>query len=137
MRTAKAVLLIPADSSYTRVRDVVECALRDAVIEPLPLRDTFQVGAQWANMVTDAIQEADLVVADISQKNPNVLYELGFAYALRKPTLLLLSTDSTNEVPSDLAGYQMVTYDPKNLRSLQSQMSRTLSSYVERWRVAS
>jgi nucleoside 2-deoxyribosyltransferase len=87
--------------------------------------------------MTDAIREADLIVADVSRKNPNVLYELGYAHALRKPTLLLLSTDETGEMPFDLAGYQMVIYDPQNLRSLQQQIMRFLDYQQSRWEAQS
>lgn len=38
------------------------------------------------------IAKADVIVADISELNPNVTYELGYAHALGKTTLLL--TDS-------------------------------------------
>src|SRR5205085_241728 len=82
--------------------------------------------AVWSNAVTDAIQEADLIVADVSRKNANVLYELGFAHALRKPTLLLLSTDEKGDMPFDLAGYQMITYDPRNLLPLRRQIQLIL-----------
>lgn len=32
---------------------------------------------------------ADLIVADLSQADPNVMYQLGFAQALRKPVVLI------------------------------------------------
>ena len=39
--------------------------------------------------ILQAIGDADLIVADLSEHNPNVMYELGFAHALGKPTILL------------------------------------------------
>ena len=124
MRTIRALILTPMDSSYSRIRDTIQRTLKDSGVTPVQIDEIIRPGAQWANAVTDAIQEADFIVADVSRKNPNVLYELGFAHALRKPTLLMLSTDSVGEMPFDLAGYQMATYDPENLTSLQNQIVR-------------
>jgi len=93
-------------------------------VTPVQVDEILQTGAKWASAVTDAIQNADFIVADVTRKNPNVLYELGYAHALRKPTLLLLSTKSTGELPFDLAGYQMAAYDPDDLTSLRKQILR-------------
>ena len=68
--------------------------------------------------ILDGIREADLIIADVSHQNPNVLYEMGFAHALRKPTILLFDIKSGSSLPSDLAGLQYITYDPANFRGL-------------------
>jgi nucleoside 2-deoxyribosyltransferase len=133
MKNVEALVLTPMDSSYKRIRDTIQRSLRDSGVSPIQIDEIFQPGAQWANAVTDAIQEADFIVADVSRKNPNVLYELGFAHALRKPTLLMLSTDAVGEMPFDLAGYQMVTYDPGNLTSLRDQIVRFVKYQESRW----
>jgi nucleoside 2-deoxyribosyltransferase len=38
--------------------------------------------------VLDGIRRADLIIADVSRHNPNVMFEIGFAQAFRKPTIL-------------------------------------------------
>lgn len=58
--------------------------------------------------VVEGIASATLVVADISQVNANVYYELGLAHALFKPTVLL--TQDISKVPFDLKGYRVITY---------------------------
>ncbi len=133
MRDIKALILAPFDTSYERVRDVIHRSLRKQSIQIITLDDVMKPGAILANAVTDAIRTADLIVADVSRKNPNVLYELGFAHALRKPTLLLVDADEASKIPFDLAGYQMVIYDPKNLTPLQHQISRFLDYQQSRW----
>ena len=128
-----ALILAPLDISYERVRDVVHRSLRKQSIHLITLDDVLRTRAVMANAITDAIRKADLIVADVSRKNPNVLYELGFAHALRKPTLLLCRADEASEMPVDLAGYQTVIYDPKNLRSLEHQILRFLDYQQSRW----
>lgn len=55
---------------------------------------------------------AKLLIADLSNKNPNVFYELGLAHALSKPAILV--TQSMDDVPFDLRGLRIIEYD-KNL----------------------
>jgi len=42
--------------------------------------------------VYDSINSADLVIGEMSDRNPNVFYEIGFAHALGKPTVLLAAS---------------------------------------------
>ncbi|MDX6680611.1 MAG: hypothetical protein QOG94_650 [Solirubrobacteraceae bacterium] len=58
--------------------------------------------------VVQGIADAALVIAEISQVNANVYYELGLAHALLKPTILL--TQDISKVPFDLKAYRVVTY---------------------------
>jgi nucleoside 2-deoxyribosyltransferase len=79
---------------------------------------TIRPGAELASSVLDGIREADLIIADVSRPNPNVFYEMGFAHALRKPTILLFDIKSGSSLPSDLAGLEYIAYDPTNFRRL-------------------
>lgn len=48
-------------------------------------------------------------MADLSDQNPNVFYELGLAHALAKPVVLVAS--SIDEVPFDLRALRVLVYD--------------------------
>ena len=122
MKNTLAILLMPPNPSYAPVRDVVIRVLRDLGYQTASADQAAISDAQWVNVTTDAIQQADLIVADVSDRDPNVMYDLGFAHALRKPTLLLLSTASSGKLPSDLFSYQMLTYDPNQIESLRQQV---------------
>jgi len=112
------------DQSYVPVLDTIKEALSERSIEPILIDKVFSPSVVWSNAVTNAIQVADLIVADVSRKN--VLYELGFAHALRKPTLLLVSTEEKGDMPFDLTAYQIIPYDPKDLSPLRRQIQRFL-----------
>ena len=55
------------------------------------------------------ISQSDIVIAEITPANPNVFYELGFAQALGKPTILLAQRGG--KLPFDIASYRVVFYD--------------------------
>lgn len=54
------------------------------------------------------IANAHLVVADLTDSNPNVYYELGIAHALRRPVILL--TQRLEDLPFDLRSYRVISY---------------------------
>lgn len=56
------------------------------------------------------IKNSDLIVAEISSGSPNVLYEVGWAHAMGKPTMLIAEKDAP--IPFDINDYMVVKYDP-------------------------
>ena len=83
------------------------------------------------NSITDKILEClrtyELVVADLSEHNPNVFYELGYRMALNKPTILLKSKSDT--IPFDVANINTIDYDLKDLDKVEETRNR-LSSMI-------
>lgn len=57
------------------------------------------------------ISKSDIVVADMTGRNPNVFYEVGYAHALGKITLLL--TQAVDDIPFDLKHRQHIVYGGK------------------------
>lgn len=62
-----------------------------------------------AEQIRVAIQQSRLCIADVTHKNPNVLYEVGIAHTLGKPTLLL--TRNIEDVPVDLRSLRLIVYE--------------------------
>lgn len=54
------------------------------------------------------IAKADLMVADMTGRNPNVFYEVGYAHALGRTVILL--TKNTEDIPFDLKHYPHIVY---------------------------
>src|SRR5215471_9073888 len=58
--------------------------------------------------IFNQINKADVIVADMTGKNPNVFYEVGYAHALNKVVLLI--TQSAEDIPFDLKHRQHIVY---------------------------
>ena len=58
-----------------------------------------------------SIENAAVVIADISPDNPNVFYEVGYAHAIRKPTILLCEKNCRAKLPFDISGFRTIFYD--------------------------
>lgn len=62
--------------------------------------------------IWQSIRQARLVVAELSGRNPNVMYEIGLAHAIGKPIILL--TRNQEDVPFDLKALRYLFYDTNN-----------------------
>jgi nucleoside 2-deoxyribosyltransferase len=122
MQPPQVFVIAPFDPDGRRVQDAVVRAVEEAGFRVVQYRDAIRPGAEMTSSILDSIRQADLIVADVSHQNPNVLYEVGFAHALRKPTILLFNINSNYNLPSDLAGLQYITYDLVNLRGLADRV---------------
>lgn len=56
------------------------------------------------------IERADFVIADITETNPNVMFELGWALAKGKKPIVIRQQDAPSQVPFDVASIRYVPY---------------------------
>ena len=124
MTDRTALIITPFDAGAAHVSDTLKRALSDAGFVPVTVDRLSIPGALVGETILDAIQRCDMIIVDVSRHNPNVMYELGFAHALRKPTIMIVSKDAARQVPTDLAGYLYIAYDESNLSSLYDNISR-------------
>ena len=76
-------------------------------------KQVFRADEKFSNVdimckVCRAIQESEYVIINISDENPNVMFELGLAYGLNKYVILL--KDTSTPVVSDLKGLEYIEY---------------------------
>ena len=74
--------------------------------------------------VTESVVRSHIVVVDISDRNPNVFYELGVADTLGKPVVLLF--DGNGDVPFDVNGLRHIRYNKENLSALTDNLIEVL-----------
>jgi hypothetical protein len=72
--------------------------------------------------------KARIVIANINGRNPNVLYELGIAHAIGKPTILI--GKSLSETPFDVQSKRIILYQGLNELDmrLSDELTKTLVS---------
>ncbi|APZ47112.1 hypothetical protein BW723_12825 [Polaribacter reichenbachii] len=74
--------------------------------------------------IYNQIEKADIIIADLSNKNPNVFYETGYAHALNKNVILL--TQKTEDIPFDLKHYPHIIYK-NNIGTLSESLELKLN----------
>ena len=66
------------------------------------------------DQIYDSIKNSDIIIGEMTGKNPNVFYEVGFAHALGKPTILL-ATSTEDLTAFDTRGLRHFLHNQKIL----------------------
>ncbi len=74
--------------------------------------------------VKNRIEQATFVVADLTGANPNVYLEVGYAWGLRRPTILLVNF--SEELKFDVRGQRCLVY--KNIRDLETMLTKEIAT---------
>ena len=96
----------------------------DAVCERVDRRE-FQ-----GNVVDEIhllIRKSVAVIVDLSEAKPNVLYEAGFAHALKKPCIHICST-ATDKLPFDVAQWKTTQYSAGQTHKLAKELAQRLKA---------
>jgi len=70
--------------------------------------------------VYNQIAKADFIIAGMTGKDANVFYEVGYAHAIGKSTILL--TQNNDDIPFDLKHFPHVVYD--NITALKVELKK-------------
>jgi len=74
--------------------------------------------------VKKRIQSASLLIADLTTANPNVYLEVGFAWGLNVPTVLLVQ--DANDLKFDVKNQRCIVY--KRIKELEEKLQKELSN---------
>ena len=111
----------------------------DDHIKPIVLKAGLQCeradDIRGTNLITwdiwERINRARFLIAELTDRNPNVFYELGLAHALSKDVILL--TQSMEFVPFDLKILRCIPYEftPRGTQSLEKALSATIECLMK------
>ncbi len=96
----------PHGSYYSKV---YEPAIRKAGLRPIRADDEIFGTGKIIDQIWEGINNAKVLVAELTTRNPNVFYELGLAHALKKPVVLVSANET--DVPFDLKHIRVIYYD--------------------------
>jgi hypothetical protein len=80
--------------------------------------------------IIEHLVAADIVIADLSGRNPNVFYELGVRHAVNNNTILI--AEDLNDVPFDLRGLRTISYsyEPEQMLNLRSALEKAIMAIL-------
>src|SRR2546421_1066636 len=111
MTAMQCLVIMPFRGNFDPVFRVVQTTVVNAVpgqpIDCYWLKDIHAAG-RITDDILSGIQKAALCVSDLTQSNPNVMWETGYAMALGKPTVLI--SQDVETVPFDLKVHRVLPY---------------------------
>jgi hypothetical protein len=80
--------------------------------------------------VWESINRARLLIADLTNRNSNVFYELGIAHTLGKPVIMI--TQAMKYIPFDLRHLRCIIYDfrPEKIEKFQGILEKTVRNVL-------
>ncbi|MFD6663701.1 hypothetical protein ACFWDK_15215 [Micromonospora chalcea] len=76
--------------------------------------------------ISHLLWHSRLIIAELTGRNPNVMYELGMAHAAKKPVILLLEREEVP--PFDVTHIRYLRYDRFNLHALRTDLISRIRS---------
>ncbi len=118
----------PFDNYYsTLIRPVIKSSgLRPLRVDEIP-GPTQIISDIWTS-----INKSKFIIAELTTKNPNVMYELGLCHAINKPVIMLSQT--LDDVPFDLKSYRCIIYntiDPGWGGKLRNNLKRHILAILQ------
>ncbi|MCL2328194.1 MAG: TIR domain-containing protein [Bacteroidetes bacterium] len=122
----KVLLLIPFNQEFTDISNIIQDAVVKTNNQFIHFDDIFSPNSDAMDIFIEQIEKADLVIADISGNNPNVMYELGIVKLLGKPTVVIAQKNEI--IPHNIRMSEFIlVYDRERLTdSLYSPVIRFL-----------
>jgi HD superfamily phosphohydrolase len=92
-----------------------------------PIRvDNLNSSDSITDTILNYLTECDLVIADLTEHNPNAFYEIGYRTALKKPIIHL--KDKNDSIPFDVSTIRTFDYDLTDLDSVDELKERLIQT---------
>lgn len=102
-------VIMPFDASFGDVYKTIEQTLAELGHRALRADQVFDTKPIMISIM-EKINQAHLVIADVTDRNANVFYELGMAHVLKDRVVLI--TQRVDDVPFDLRHFRHIVYEP-------------------------
>ena len=106
--TVRCFIVMPFSLEWSDdVHHTLSGACKSMAVHPVRGDDLFTPTDILVD-IWHSLNDADFVIADITGRNPNVLYELGIAHTLAKPVLII--SRNAADIPIDLSTRRVILY---------------------------
>ncbi len=106
-------VLMPFADDFKNVYAAIKSAIEGGqVCFHCTRADEFLRGGSVMSDILTLIGRAEIIVADLTKKNPNVFYELGIAHMVKdKEKVIIITQDPVGDVPFDVSHLRRLPYD--------------------------
>ena len=117
---------------HLHLREVIHKGAEEAGYQLVSLdQSSVLPGSTIQEAVIGELARSDCIIADVSDRNPNIFFELGLAQAMGKGLLLISHERGLREVPFDIREFRVITYrdDLEGFDDLSRQVYRSLRDF--------
>ena len=120
-------VLMPFDKQYTSIyEDHLKKVSKELKLSIGRADDIFSTNSIMLD-IWSGIMNAKLIIADCTEKNPNVFYEIGISHTVGKKVIII--TQDVNDLPFDLRHIRTIIYNTtqEGLNYLEHQLKSTIT----------
>lgn len=93
----------------SQLKNILYPPLIETAITPTRLEDVFIPGNNWMDASRTIIKKSNIIIIDISDNNPNVMYELGITFN-EKPNNIIIICEEGTTIPLYLVDHLILKY---------------------------
>ncbi len=132
----KCFVIQPFDNDKfdKRFTDIFEPAIKKSGFEAYRIDRDLSVRVP-IDEIEKGIHESTICFAEISTDNPNVWYELGYAFACKKDVVMVLSDERQGKFPFDIQHRQLITYETSStsdFNTLSDTITRKINALQQK-----
>ena len=133
---SKCFVIQPFDNGKfdKRFVDIFEPAIKKAEFEPYRIDKDLSVRIP-IDEIEKGIAESAICFAEITTDNPNVWYELGFAFACNKDVIMVCSDERQGKFPFDIQHRHIISYktgSTSDFNSLEDTITRKIKAFQQK-----
>lgn len=113
-----------------RYKDILKPAIEGAGLEAYRVDEDHSTTV-LINAIEQGIEESSVCLAEISEDNPNVWFELGYARAARRPLVMICSNARRTKLPFDIQHRTVIFFDSdstSDFETLKVEIHRRLEA---------
>jgi hypothetical protein len=128
----RVFVLMPFATEYDDVYDAIKAAATAAGADARRVDEQIH-DSLILERIYGQIRLADLIVADMTGRSPNVFYEVGYAHAIERRVVLVAK--SASDIPFNLSQYPHIIYGG-DAALLQSELQARIEHYFGTSRIS-
>ena len=124
----KCFVIQPFDEKYNkRFNDIYKPAINEAGFEAVRI-DTDNSPKFIFEDIIDGIKESKICFAEISENNPNVWFEVGYAFACEKDVIMVCFEGAREQYPFDVRHMNIISYKNDSLSDFEKLKEDIINS---------
>lgn len=114
-------------AEYNQMFEFLNSILNDYKITFISSEKIYTSG-NITNQIIEKLLLSDLVIANVANLNPNVMYELGIRHAVEKQVICIAKKET--KLPFNLKDYRTLFYDSDNIDAFAENLKKSINDIL-------
>lgn len=128
----KIFVMIPYKEPFETIyREIIKPAIERAGLESSLVKEETFAGS-IPEKIHELVDDSSICIADLTEFNPNVMYEVGIALTLKKPVVFITQGD-LRSIPFDIRHHRVIKYQlgTEDQGQLYDDLIKTIKATIE------